>query len=275
LTRESVTTDAIVLRTVPYRDADLIVTLYTRERGKLSAMARSARQSKKRFGSCLQLFTVSEVQLTTRGGELHTLGSAQLERSYTDMAADMACFAHASYGTELVRDLSAPEVADPGMLELIVELYQELEERGASTLVLRAFELRILHMVGLAPVLERCVGCGAAEVYTRGVVLDPNRGGICCSTCAAMSRGAGVRPIAPGALRVLQAAQNVPSLAAASALAITSATKSDSRTIEANNQAEARDALVALLLGHIGKPLRSLEFIAKVSGAARHNREQS
>lgn len=264
MARESITTEAIVLRAVPYRDADLIVTLYTRERGRVSALARSARQSKKRFGSCLQLFTLSEMQLTSRGGELFTLASARLEKSYAAMAADMACFAHASYGTELVRELTAPEVSDPGVLELILELYQELEERGPSTRVLRAFELRLLHLVGLAPVLEQCVGCGATEVYTRGVVLDPNRGGVCCSTCAAMSRGAGVRPIAPGALQVLQAAQRVPSLADARALAG-----------EPGSLAEARDALVALILGHIGKPLRSLEFIAKVSGAVKQNREQS
>ena len=84
---ESTRTPAVVLKRVPYGEADLVVTLYTRDLGKLSALARSARRSQRRFGGVLDLFTVSEAELKPhRGGDLWTLGTAALRASYTDLA---------------------------------------------------------------------------------------------------------------------------------------------------------------------------------------------
>lgn len=265
MARESLTSPGIVLRTVPYRDADVIVTLFTRDCGRLSALARSARKSKRRFGGSLDLLTVSVMDLSRRGGELWTLRSAQMRESYADVARDIASFAHASYGTELVRELSAAEQPDERVFDLLVELYRELHADGPSPMVLRAFELQILAMAGLAPVLDSCVGCGRGDIEGRGAVLDPNRGGVCCASCAAMSRGLGVKPLSRDALGVLCAAQRVPSLAAARELSAP----------DKSAAVEARDTLVALVLAHIGKPLRSLEFIAKVTGAARHRARES
>jgi DNA repair protein RecO (recombination protein O) len=262
--RESLSTHAILLRSVPYRDADLILTLYTDARGRLSALARSARRSHKRFGACLQLFTVSTMHLSSRGGDLWTLASAELDESFAGLAADMVCFAHASYATELVRELTAAEQPDEHLLALIVELYRRLHGQGPSLPMLRAFELVLLELLGLAPVLDRCVGCGSADVDGRGMVLDPSRGGVCCERCAALSRSPGVRPLSGAARQVLAAIQGAPSLGKARDL-----------VFAPEPAAEARDALLALILNHVGKPLRSLEFIAKVSGAARQLRADS
>lgn len=265
MARESLTSPGIVLRTVPYRDADLIVTLFTRARGRLSALARSARKSRRRFAGGLQLLTISDMELSRRGGELWTLGSAQMRRTYADLASDIAGFAHASYGTELVRELSAAEQPDERVFDLLVELYEELHERGPLPSVLRAFELQMLALAGLAPVLDTCVGCGRGDIDGRAQVLDPNRGGVCCGSCAALSRGLGVRPISSAALSVLRAVQRSPTLGSARAVQIP----------EPGAAAEARDTIVALILMHVGKPLRSLEFIAKVSGSARHRARDS
>lgn len=265
MSRESLSTHAIVLRSVPYGDADLVLSLYTRERGRLSAMARSARASRRRFAGSLGLFTLSTVHLSSRpGSELWTLVSAEVVQSFAELAVDMGSFAHASYGTELIRELTPAEVPDEHILELVLELYQALRQGGPSPLVLRAFELGLLGLVGLAPVLERCVSCGARDVDGGGVVLDPNRGGVCCTSCAALSRGVGVRPLSGPARQLLCAAQSVDSLAEARQLASPE-----------GGGGEARDAILALILGHIGKPLRSLEFIAKVSGANRQRQSDS
>lgn len=255
-------TDAIVLRAIPYGEADLIVTLYTRARGRLSALARAARKSQKRFSGALGMFTLSSMQLRGRPGtELWTLQSAEPVRSFASLALDVGAFAHASYGTELLRELSPPEVPDQAALDLELAFYAELDAGGPHAQVLRAFELALLDILGLAPVLERCVGCGTAELDQRGMVLDPGRGGVCCAQCAALARQAGVRPLSGPARQVLARAQAVPDLAAARAL-----------NPDAEAAAEARDALIAVLLGHVGKPLRSLEFITKLSGAARARR---
>jgi DNA repair protein RecO (recombination protein O) len=263
--REALVTEAIVLRAIPYGEADLILTFFTRARGRLSALARAARKSKRRFSGALELFTLSSLHLGGRAsGDLWTLQAAQPVRAFASLALDMACFAHASYGTELLRELSPAEVPDEPALDLVLALFAELEAHGAHAQVLRAFELALLDIIGLSPVLDRCVGCGATELDGRGMLLDASRGGVCCASCAALARQAGVRPLSGPARQALALAQAAPDLTAARALAP-----------EAAAASEARDAMLALLLGHVGKPLRSLEFISKMSGAARARRDHA
>ncbi|ACY16061.1 DNA repair protein RecO [Haliangium ochraceum] len=263
--REQVASEGVILRAVPYGDADLIVTLYTRDFGRLSALGRAARKSKRRFGGALDMFTLSEVALRrARSSELWTLESAQPRRSYSALALDVGTFAHASYGTELVRELSPVEAPDEPLLELLLALYEELERDGAHAQVLRAFELALLDALGMAPVLDRCAACGRSDVGARAWLFDPGRGGLCCPTCGAMSRSAGVRPLSAEAREVLLQAQRVDSLAHARELAP-----------EPEAAAEARDALITVILGHVGKPLRSLAFIAKMSGHLRARGEEA
>lgn len=250
--------DAIVLRRVEYGEADLIVTLLTRERGKLSALARGARRSKRRFGGALGLFTIASVELRRRAGaELWTLSGAAPARVFPELSADLTALSHGSYGTELVRELVPAEQPEERLFALLVELYEALRA-GASTSMLRAFELALLGAIGLAPVLDRCVACGGDDL-ARGGVLDPDRGGAVCASCAARSRSLGVRPIDDDARRFLATAQRAASLADARAL----------DAVEGDVPPRARDAMLALVSYHVGKPLKSVEFIAKLSGALR------
>ncbi len=258
MTREEPTTDAVVLRSVDFRDADRILTLATRDLGRVSALARGARRSQKRFGSALGLFTVSRVELRRRAGaEMYTLTAATTQRAYLELAADVIALAHASYATELVRELGVPEQPEPEVFDLLVELYDTMSELGPSVSMLRAFELRLLSELGLAPVLDACIGCGVADdaELERGAVLDPVRGGVACARCAAHSRTIGVRPLSGAARSLLGAARAAPTLADA-----------HDRGAEPPPAArEARDALVACIQTHLGGPLRSLEFLGKLS----------
>lgn len=253
------TTDAVVLRLVPYREADVIVTLFGRDRGKFSALARAARKSRRRFGGALGLLTLSRVDLAERRrGALWTLRSAEPIETFSHLAADMASFAHANYATELVRELTAEEQPDPPLFDLLIELYRELGQ-GASVSMLRAFELQLLEHLGLTPVLDHCTGCGsedAERLDDPAAVLDPAKGGVLCGLCSGRHRGPGARRLPGAARRFLLAVQTAPTLAAAR------------RMVEAPpTAAAARDALLSLLLAHTGKALRSLEFISKLSNA--------
>jgi DNA repair protein RecO (recombination protein O) len=247
---------------VPFRDADLIVTLLAREQGKLSALARSARSSRRRFGGGLGSFTLSRAELTSRRtGDLWTLRSAEPIRLWPALAADVGSMAHAGYATELVREVSPPEQADPGLFDLLVELYDTVAARGPVPAVLRRFELALLEQVGLAPVLDRCIGCGShdpARLDAPGAVMDPSRGGVACAVCAAGSRGAGVKMLSAAARAHLQAIAAAANLAEAAGVGCA--------VVDAR---DARDALLATVLAHVGKPLRSLEFLAKLSGGPR------
>lgn len=249
--------NAIVLRLVAYREADVIATLFTRDLGKISGLARAARKSRRRFGGALGMLTLIDVALAERRrGQLYTLRSAQPVESFAELAADMAAYAHANYATELVRELTADEQPDESLFDLLLALYRELRA-GASVPMLRAFELETLALVGLMPVLDQCAACGAGDddALDEHAVLDPAKGGVLCRACAGRFRGPGARALPQAARRLLLAAQSAASLRAA-------------RDIAAAPEAAAaaRDALLAVILAHVGKPLRSLEFISKLRG---------
>ena len=263
------TVRALVLRAVPYRDADLVVTLFSRDRGKLSAIARSARRSRKRFGAGLDLLTVSDMQVKRSRGEMWNLLGAEVVDSFIALANDMATLAHSSYALELVRELTVAEQPDEYIFDLLVEMWRTLREGGPSVAVLRTFELHLLEACGLGPVLDRCVACGRdQDLDADGARFDPGRGGMVCPSCLMTARQAGIvapsasppAPLMAPARMMLVVAQRAESLAAAA----------EELAATPGEVARAgRDAMLALILGHVGKPLRSLEFIAKVSGARR------
>lgn len=239
-----------------YGESDLILTLLAREHGVISAIARGARRSRKRFGAGLGFFNVSSATFArSPRRELFELSSVELRRAFASVAADVAAMAHASYGTEVARELLPAETPEPEVFDLVVELYETLSVAGASPFALRAFELRLLSALGLAPVLSRCVGCsrdlplGAGD----GAVLSPSRDGVLCSRCC--GEGGEGRKLEPGARALLLAAAELPLEGAAE---LSGAERELSR--------QARDAMVSLILRHVGKSLRSLEFIAKLRG---------
>ena len=99
----SLSTPAIVLRAVNYGEADRIVTLFGRETGRLSALARGARKSQRRFAGGLGLCAVGVASLRERAGaDLLTLESFDATAAHVALGTDVARLAHAAYAAELV-----------------------------------------------------------------------------------------------------------------------------------------------------------------------------
>ena len=253
-------TDALLLGAVAYGEADRVVTLLTRAHGKVSAMARGARKSQKRFGGALGLFVLGEATLRERrGAELMLLESFHARRDHSRIGSDPVRLGHASYGTELVRELTPPHRPDEALLELLLDFYAVVEGHAPRADTLRAFELKLLAELGLGPSLERCVGCddvSAAALDGAGATLDAGRGGLLCARCSASARGT-VRALPPAA-RARLVLLDRGSLADAAA-----------RPPAPETEAPARDALAALLAVHLPRVPRSLEFLKKLREAAR------
>jgi DNA repair protein RecO (recombination protein O) len=245
------TTPAIVLRTVDYGEADRVVTLFTRDAGKLSALARGARRSVRRFGAALGLFGVGEAVLLDKpNAELSGLERFDGARGFPALMADVAKVAHGGYACELVRELIPPRQPEPELFELLITFFAALEAGPARAETLRIFELRLLDALGLKPQLDACVACSSDELGASGDVLDIRRGGVVCAHC----HGHG-RPLVDEVRRALVATQAL-GLHDASAFSLTPAVN-----------AGCREALAAIILDHVGRPLKSLEFIAKLNHA--------
>jgi DNA repair protein RecO (recombination protein O) len=99
----------IVLRTTPLRESDLLVVLYTERHGKISAVARGAQRSRKRFAGTLSILVLGRYELGRRGrSELWSLDAAEVVREWTQLSSDVVAVAHASYVVELVGALLPP-----------------------------------------------------------------------------------------------------------------------------------------------------------------------
>ncbi|MGN6107064.1 MAG: DNA repair protein RecO [Kofleriaceae bacterium] len=256
----------VVLRTTPLRESDLLVTLYTDAHGRVSAVARGARKSQRRFAGTLSLLVLGRYQLGRRPrGDLWSLDGGELVREWTRLASDVVAVAHASYVAELVGSLLPPESPDPHALEVIVALWDVLAEGGPSPGALRAVELALLDLAGHRPALEACAACGEPDLE-HGAVFDPGRGGAVCRRCAARSRAAGVRQLEPSTRAYLQAVLALDTPAAARAV------DTDPRFAPADRTA-GRDALVSMIGGLVGRPLRSLEYLAKLGAAQPTKRD--
>ena len=246
-----VTTAAIVLRTVDYGEADRVVTLFTRDAGKLAALARGARKSVKRFGAALGLFGVGEAVLVDKpNAELAALERFDGARGFPALMSDVAKVAHGGYACEVVRELIPARQPEPEVFELLVTFFAALEAGPARAETLRIFELRLLDALGLRPQLESCVACGTDELGAAGDVLDVRRGGVVCAHC----HGHG-RPLVDEVRRALVDAQALDLHAAAGF------------ALPAPVNAGAREALGAIIVDHVGRPRKALEFIAKLNHA--------
>src|SRR6185436_20315695 len=111
--------EAMVLRQTPFGESDAVVVLFTREHGRISALARGARASKRRFAGALGLLVLARVDVKRRPrGDLWSLEAAEIAREWTALAGDVAALAHASYAVEIVRELSPAEHPEPQLLDL-------------------------------------------------------------------------------------------------------------------------------------------------------------
>jgi DNA repair protein RecO (recombination protein O) len=258
----AIETLGVVLRATPLRESDLLVVLYTDSLGRISAVARGARRSKLRFAGALSLLVLGKFQLgRPPRGDLWALEGADVVREWTHLSSDVVAVAHASYVVELVGALMPQESPEPHALELIVGLWDSLAEHGPSPAALRSVELALLDLGGHRPSLEQCAACGERDLET-GAVFDPSRGGAICRRCAASSRGPGIRPLDPATRTYLRAVLDFESPAAARALDL------DPRFAPADRIA-GRDALITMIQTLVGKPLRSLEYMAKLGAAGR------
>jgi DNA repair protein RecO (recombination protein O) len=251
----ALSTPAVVLRAVNYGEADRVVTLFGRTTGRLSALARGARKSQRRFAGGLGLGAVGEAWLRERAGaELLTLERFELTDSHAAFATDLGRMAHAAYVSELVSKLSAQQHADVAVYDWLIAFLALLDAEGASAERLRVFELGLLRRVGYGPVVEGCAVCGAAggasaDPSGRAFRWDPDRGGTVCASCGRVGRP--IREVVRAAL---------------ARLARTPLEDARREPLPPDVNRGCREALLEIVKYHITGPLHSLEFIAKMGG---------
>jgi len=172
-------TEAVLLRSVDYRDADRILTFFTRERGRLSAIARGARRSRRRFGGALEPFSVVRLSFSRGRGDLSTLKEATVVRAFPGVLRSLAGMREGGAALDLVRRVTREEDSEPRLFDAVIELFEALGDRDREPEEVRlAFGIRALSLVGMAPELEVCAISGARCPPGQSAFFDPARGAI-------------------------------------------------------------------------------------------------
>jgi DNA repair protein RecO (recombination protein O) len=241
---------AIVLRTVDYGESDRVVTLLSRERGKVSAFARGARASRKRFGGALEPFTLLTAEVRLRGAsDLLGLDTTHVLRGHGGIRGDLARIACAAYAAELARELVRDHEPHDDLFELLLGYLALLDGTPARPAGLRAFELGALAAAGLAPRLDACARCGAPLDGTRALRFDPGQGGVLCEGCG---------PTAPGAPFLSRDAIEAAARLQAEGLAAAEL------PLPPPVGRELREALGAFVAHHLGRTLAARRFLDEV-----------
>jgi DNA repair protein RecO (recombination protein O) len=243
---------AIVLRTVDTGESDRVVTLLSRERGKVSAFARGARASRRRFGGSLEPFTLLTAEVRERAAsELLGLDSVTPLDAFGGIRGDLARIACAGYAAELARELVREHEPHDDLFDLLAAYLASLAAAPARPAALRAFELGALRAAGLSPRLDACARCGRPPPAEERARFDPGQGGILCEPCAPYA--------APG----------TPSLSAGAAAALARLSEGGLERARSEPLAppagrEARDALTAFVEHHLGRRLAARRFLDEV-----------
>ncbi len=181
-------TDAIVLRSFRFGEADRILHVYTARHGRIGAIAKGARKTKSRFGARLEPFSHVELMLHQGSGELHTVTGVSLVEAHRAAREDPYRLSVGLVGAEAMLRLFVEEERNERAFEALSRFLAAVDAlpaggRGRAALdpLALGFQLKLLWLSGYVPHLESCVECASAD----GLIgYLPTAGGAVCSACA-------------------------------------------------------------------------------------------
>lgn len=151
--------ESIVLKRTDFGEADRLLTLYTRDYGKIRAIAKGARKPQSRKTGHVELFMRSNC-FFAKGREIDILTQAEMIDAYLALREDLVRTTYAAYGVELLDRFTVDEDAHPDIYNLLVNALGWFAEHEDVLLVARYFELRMLSLSGFQPQLFHCAASG-------------------------------------------------------------------------------------------------------------------
>jgi DNA repair protein RecO (recombination protein O) len=233
-------TEAVVLRSIRYGEADRILHLYSRTRGRIGAIAKGARKPKSRFGGRLEPFFRLDLVLHEGRGELLTVTNVSTVEGYPRLRACGAALNAGARACDAVLRLLDSAEANPPAYNLLCRYLALLDDpaakRATSIETALSFRLKLALAAGFAPELASCAHCGEAE-HLSG--FSGAAGGVVCASCEA-----GAFPLSEDAHRFMVAAIGSPlaEAPAAGELALCQVERAVGETLEHHAHVQLRAA---------------------------------
>lgn len=171
----------IILRGRTYGEADRILTLYTKERGKIDAIAKGARRTKSHLAGRLEFGNEVELGMH-RGRNLDVVVSADIIEPHWQRLVQPERFAAANIIVELIDAFCEPDLEQPEIYQLLTAALAAVGRSDEPLSLLPRFSMRLLDALGLAPPVDTCVHCGKS-LGEAGAWLDAEHGGFGCQAC--------------------------------------------------------------------------------------------
>jgi len=168
-------------------DQDKVITLFSKEHGKVKAVAKGARRLKSRFSPAIQMLSyVTAVLYESKRMAMDTLNECEINSSFLGIRNDLIRLAYGYYVAELMMKFVQGSETPRFLFDLLLKTLFLLERIPKHNLfvLIRGFELKILSILGYRPFLEGCIDCGRAINESNSLYFSGYEGGILCPSCS-------------------------------------------------------------------------------------------
>lgn len=177
-------TEGIVLKSMEYQEADKIVTIYTKDYGKIMAIAKGVRKTKSKFGSSLEILTYS-IFLFYKGRNLDIVSQTEILESFFSTCKEVIKFAFAANCVEIVNKLTEEREINIGLFNLLKEVLHYLRRTNDPKLLALSFKWQTMSILGYRPSLNHCCKCNKSIEDQKEMYFNVREGGLVCNNCIA------------------------------------------------------------------------------------------
>lgn len=240
--------EAITIRLVDFSETSQVAWFYTREFGRLSALAKGSKRQRNNFDGRLDLLCHNEIVFARKSRTtLHVLTECRLLDRFMGLRAGVDRLYAALYAAELVREMTPAEESQPEVFELLLGTLRALGGGEAVGPALLAFEARLLALAGYAPMVAACVACQSEALPKGTAAYSSALGGVLCRACRARD---------PKSIGVPQGALGV-----LGRLADGSGERSAAEALPQGMVAVLRKLLKATFAHHMGHEARLMRYV--------------
>ena len=255
------TTKAIVIKSQSLGEIDKIISFYTSNFGKVRAVARGIKRPKNRYGGSLELLNYGDLVFFLRPHkDLQIINSFDILDSFNTLKDDLTKIAHAFYIAELLDATGVEGKVNDVAFQLTLQALSSMESITHPELLVHAYELQLLTLMGFRPQLQNCVGCSGnitgnnpLTPFIKGETFrfSPPLGGMLCSKC--FYKDASALSLSRGTCELMKRMQTLD-LSLVKRISASDTVKHELKT-----------ALSAFISFQLERQFKSLEFIDNIS----------
>ena len=201
---------AVVLKVSDLGESDKIITLYSRQAGKVAGIAKGAKKSKKRFSNKLEIFSLLDVLYDDRSRSgLIRVVEAELLTPFISLREKYDRYVGAALACELIYYWSRDYDADRNIFNLLIWALQSIDSGKSSRVMQIFFQIKLYTLLGYKLHLSGCIKCGIADQSGKPYVFHPGRHGLLCRNCSPSLISKEMVPLSINTIKLLQHAQDL------------------------------------------------------------------